>query len=148
MSMHREDMSTSSCLWVIILGSNIFTGCIGNSTHLRNSLNLKRNWKTNYVNISRHFNLIKVESTCLLSLILSSRNKRLYPSLVYLEWSTKKKKKKKSNVDGHSEIYDEFLITSYIFLGICLGYCDLPSQPSFFQVNTFNCHRDVKRLQT
>ena len=34
-----------------------------------------------------------------------------------VKWSSKKKK---SNIDGYTEIYDEFLITSCILLGICL----------------------------
>ena len=46
--------------------------------------------------------------------------------------------KKKSNINGHGEIYDEFLIIYYI----------LHSQPSVFQVGNFNSWRDLERLQT
>ena len=73
----------------------------------------------------------------------------LYPSWVHLELNDKMSSgKKKSNIDEHGEIYDEFLITSYILLGIFLGYYDLPSQPSTFQVNTLNSHGEVGRSQT
>ena len=72
----------------------------------------------------------------------------LHPNWVHLEllavWNSEKKK---SNIDGHGEIYDGFLITSCILLGICLGYYNLSSQPSVFQVNTFNSHKDVEKLQ-
>ena len=45
-----------------------------------NSLNLRQNQNTNWVNVLRHLNLIKVESTYLLGLILSLRTMGLYPN--------------------------------------------------------------------
>ena len=50
------------------------------SNALDEFIEYKENQKTNWVNISRHFDLIEMESTCLLSLILSLRSMGLYPN--------------------------------------------------------------------
>ena len=61
------------------------------------------------------------------------------------KWSSGKKK---LNIDGYGEISYKFLITSYILLRICLGDYDMHSQPSAFQVRTFNSQEDVKKVKT
>ena len=53
------------------------------SNALINSLNLKQNLKTNWVNISRHLDLIKVISIHPPNSILSLRSMRLYPNWVH-----------------------------------------------------------------
>ena len=53
-----EGMSTSSHLRMITLGSDMFTLWIRGLMPWTNSLNLRQNQKTNWVNVSRHFDLI------------------------------------------------------------------------------------------
>ena len=74
-----------------------------------------------------------MKSICLLNSILSLRSMGFIP--IEFTWNSTTKwrsRKKKSNIDGHAEIYDKFLITSSVLLGICLGDYYMHSQPSAF----------------
>ena len=73
-------MSSSSCLRRSTLGSDMFSQSVESMMPWTNSLHLRKNRKTNWVNVSKHFNLIEVVITCLISLILSSRSMGLYPN--------------------------------------------------------------------
>ena len=64
--MHEGGMSTTSLLVMITLGLDM---CMGNPMPWINSLNLRRNRITYWINISSHFNWI--EAVCLVRLILS-----------------------------------------------------------------------------
>ena len=106
--IHGEDMGTTSLLVMITLGLDM---CIGNLMPWINSLNLRQNLITYWVNISRYFNLIEV--ICLVSLILSVWALDYFPTMcTWVSISKWRDGKKISNFDGHSEIVERFLIFS------------------------------------
>ena len=82
-------MRTSSLLYMIALGLDIFTSCIGKLMLWINSLNLRWNKKTNYVNISKHYDMIEVVT---MSSRFDSlfRSMRLYPSWIQVKLYNKK----------------------------------------------------------
>ena len=115
-SMHGEGMGISSLLVIITLGLNMY---IIYPIPWIHSLNLRRDWITYWVYIPSHFDQIKL--ICLVSLIFSIRACN-YFLIIYTRVSIAKWRggKKISNLVGHSEIMDRFLIFSLILLGICL----------------------------
>ena len=109
-------MGISSLLVMITLGLDIY---IGDPMPLIHSLNLRYDRKIYWVYIPSHFDQIKV--TCLVSLILFVRAQDFFPIMCTKVSITKWRNGKKiSNLDGHSEIIDMFLIFSHILLWICL----------------------------
>lgn len=80
MPMHRKGMSTSSTFTNDYSKFKYVYLMHRKSDVLDKFIEFKVEKKTNLVNVSRHFNLLEVESTCLLTLILSSKSTRLYPN--------------------------------------------------------------------
>ena len=123
MSKLVEGTSISSPLLIITLGMAMLTLCIGNLMSWINLKNLRRNKKTNQVNASRYFDLIKVESICLMSLILSFKAWD-YISINYLGTPKQNRVVKRRNrtlLDMVKSMMS-FFNTLYIILGICLKY--------------------------
>ena len=104
-------MVISSILVMITLGLDMYIGDMMSWIH---SLNLRWDRITYWLYIQSHFDQIKV--IYLVSLMLSARSQDYF-----LVMCTKI-----SNLDGHSEIVDRFLMFFQILQGICLIYCVIP----------------------
>ena len=109
MSMHGDDMGISSLLVMITLSLDTY---IGNPMPWIHSLNLRQDQITYWACIPSHFNYIKV--ICLVSLIISIETQDYFLVMctrvsVITKW---RGGKKISNLVGHSEIMDRFLIFS------------------------------------
>ena len=115
-------MVISSILVMITLGLDMYIGDMMSWIH---SLNLRWDRITYWLYIQSQFDQIKV--IYLVSLMLSARSQD-YFLVMCTKVSIAKQRggKKISNLDGHSEIVDRFLIVFQIFLGICLIYCLIP----------------------
>ena len=116
---YGEGMGIPSLLVMITLGLDMYIGDLMPWIH---SLNLRWDQITYWVYIPSHFDQIKV--ICLVSLILSI-GERDYFLVMYTRVSITKwiGGKKISNLDGHSEMMDRFLISSQILVRICLIDC-------------------------